>query len=77
MDDTHHSQDERESRRQALVIKRLKEEVFCPEEELLELYNRELLNIKQSARVHEFVPLLAARRVREVFRLNGGKCRLD
>jgi uncharacterized protein (UPF0216 family) len=68
-------QDEIESRRHVLVIKRLLEELFCSEEELVELYNEELSNIRKNARVQEFVPLLTARRVREVFRSNGGKCR--
>ncbi|MGC2423008.1 MAG: DUF3562 domain-containing protein [Nitrospirota bacterium] len=68
-------QDEREFMRHVRVIKRLKEELFCPEEELLELYNKELANIRENARVQEFVPLLTARRVREIFRLNGGRCR--
>lgn len=65
---------ELEKKRHFEVLKKLKGDLRCQEEEIISLYEEVLSKIKVKARISLYLPILAGKTVRDIYRRNSGSC---
>ena len=65
--------DDFEDKRHQILIKKLKEEFLCPEEEIRKIYLEVLATLREGARIKDFLPLLTSRKVEQLYKSSGLK----